>query len=176
MRSLESRDEVLSFLVELGAPEHLLRHLELVGEVAALLVEELRGLGVSFDARLVELGAAIHDAGKIVHPEEMSGGGNEHEPAGERFMLEQGVDPRLARFCLSHSRYQELEVSFEELVVALADTLWKGRRQPELELEVIDQVARKLGVERWDVFPRLDACFEEIAAQGDERLGRSLGG
>ena len=33
-------------------------------------------------------------------------------------------------------RYQQHELSLEELVVALADTLWKGKSLPELELEV----------------------------------------
>jgi hypothetical protein len=42
-----------------------------------------------------------------------------------------------------------------------------------LELVVIDMAAARLSVGRWEVFERLDAAFEAIAAQGDERLARS---
>jgi hypothetical protein len=65
------------------------------------------------------------------------------------------------------------DVSFEERTVALADRLWKGMREPLLELGIIDEIAERLGVSRWDVFERLDTTFEEIAAGGDERLQRS---
>jgi hypothetical protein len=61
-------------------------------------------------------------------------------------------------------------VSLEERVVALADKLWKGKREPDLELNVIDEVAIRLGGSRWDVFEALDNTFEEIAAAGAERL------
>jgi len=46
-------------------------------------------------------------------------------------------------------------------------------REPLLELGIIDEIAERLGVSRWDVFERLDTTFEEIAAGGDERLQRS---
>ena len=55
------------------------RHAQLVGEAADSLIVEYREPGVEFDASLIELGAAIHDAGKIVHPEELSGPGSRHE-------------------------------------------------------------------------------------------------
>jgi len=40
-------------------------------------------------------------------------------------------------------------------------------------LSVIDEVASKLRVARWDVFERLDTAFEEIAAGGSEEVYRS---
>ncbi|WP_051697385.1 hypothetical protein [Thioclava indica] len=63
--------------------------------------------------------------------------------------------------------------SFEELLIALADTLWKGSREADLELQIIDGVAARLQADRWDLFEALDGLFEEIAAEGDERLSRS---
>ena len=66
-----------------------------------------------------------------------------------------------------------MDVSFEELLVALSDKLWKGKRVSNLELRVIDQIAALLEKNRWDVFEFLDSSFETIASYGDERLSRS---
>ncbi|MBX3227087.1 MAG: hypothetical protein KIT84_35870 [Labilithrix sp.] len=43
-------------------------------------------------------------------------------------------------------------MTIEELLVALADCLWKGRRDDELEQRVVDAVATLAGKGRWDVF------------------------
>jgi hypothetical protein len=115
----------------------------------------------------------IHDAGKILHPMELTAKGNHHEPDGERLLLSHGVDPRLARCCRSHARWQEMTVSLEEILIALADTLWKGKRNDQLENMVIDQIAKQLSKDRWDLFIELDSCFEMIASAGEDRLARS---
>jgi hypothetical protein len=77
---------------------------------------------------------------------------------------------------VSLSKWQDADVSFEERSVALADKLWKGKRVEALELCIIDEVASRLRVSRWDVFAQLDAAFEGVASGGPERLERSLGG
>ena len=66
-----------------------------------------------------------------------------------------------------------MECSLEELLVALADALWKGVRRAELEERVVAEVAQRLGKSAWDVFVELDSRFEEIADGGRERLGSS---
>ena len=68
-----------------------------------------------------------------------------------------------------------MKCSIEELLIALSDKLWKGKRVEALELCVIDEFASILRVDRWDVFSDLDAVFEDIAAGGYERLQRSAG-
>lgn len=68
-----------------------------------------------------------------------------------------------------------MDCSLEELVIALSDKLWKGKRVESLELDVVDRVANILHKERWDIFPELDLKFEEIASDGHERLQRSVG-
>jgi hypothetical protein len=83
------------------------------------------------------------------------------------------VQPEVAQICVSHASWDLPEVSFEERVVALADKLWKGRREAALELSIIDEMAARLGASRWDVFERLDTAFEEIAAGGAKRLQES---
>ena len=66
-----------------------------------------------------------------------------------------------------------MPVTLEELVIALADKLWKGVRKSELESLIIDRIAEVVGRDRWDIFIPLDSRFEEIASSGHERLERS---
>lgn len=115
----------------------------------------------------------LHDAGKAIHTAELSGPGSEHEPTGEKVLLERGVPATLARVCRSHAQWATLETSLEELVVALADKLWKGARVPALEGRVIDAAATLARRDRWDLFVPLDAVFEEVAGGGEDRLSRS---
>ena len=170
---IETREDAYRLLAELGAPGRLLLHVRLVGEAAELLIEAYSDLGLAFDARLIRLGVAVHDAGKITWPGELEGPGSMHEPAGETLLLSHGAQPDVARCCVTHAKWEGEDVSFEERSVALADKLWKGKRDESLELAVIDDVAAKLRLGRWDVFTRLDGVFEEIAFDGPGRLERS---
>ncbi|MGJ8624797.1 MAG: HD domain-containing protein [Yoonia sp.] len=171
---LKTVSDAENLIQSLGASRRLEKHLELVGEVGRGLTSKLDELGVQYNKTFVQIGIAIHDAGKIIHPEELEMGGHLHESAGEILLLEQGVDADIARCCRSHSQYDNMSVSFEELIIALADTLWKGTRAADLELRVIDAVAARLCTDRWAVFELLDRCFEEMASEGDERLSRSI--
>jgi hypothetical protein len=162
-----------ALLRRLGAPPRLLTHARLVGEAADAILTHLRMLGVPVDAAFVRLGVLFHDAGKILHPAELDGPGSRHEPDGEQLLLQHGVEAGIARCCRSHARWAEMEVSFEELLVALADKLWKGVRNPELERRVVEGAAERIGKAFWEVFEDLDTAFEEIAADGAERLERS---
>lgn len=170
---LNNRHDAYRLLRELEAPDHLVKHVQLVGEAADALMLEYTKQNLVFDRQLIELGVAIHDAGKILHPAELAGPGSLHEPAGRALLLAHGVQPRVAACCVSHATWNTDDITFEELSVALSDKLWKGKREPELELRVIDAVANMQGKDRWDVFPILDDAFERIAASGTDRLGRS---
>jgi hypothetical protein len=167
---LKDRSDAYELLKYLGAPNRLVRHAELVGQAADLLLREFQVLGVICDVRIVELGALIHDAGKIHHPQELTEAGSLHEQAGEALLLANGVQPEVARCCVSHGTWNLPGVSLEERTVALADKLWKGKREADLELSIIDEIALQLRVGRWDVFERLDTAFEKIAAGGAGRL------
>jgi hypothetical protein len=166
--------DALALLRTLGAPVRLVRHAEIVGEAADGLLVAFARQGVAVDEAFVRAGVVLHDAGKAVHQEELSKAGSEHEAAGERLLLGRGVPARLARVCRSHARWASMDVSLEELTIALADKLWKGVRGPALEERVIERAAAVAKRDRWDVFIPLDAAFEEIASCGDERLARSL--
>jgi putative nucleotidyltransferase with HDIG domain len=165
--------EPCELLRRLGAPERLLLHAELVSEAAGELLTAMRSFGLQVNEETVRLGAALHDAGKSVHPNELDGQGKQHEEDGEKLLLQAGVPAAIARCCVSHARYGAMEVSFEELLVALSDKLWKGKRDSPLELRVIDEAAKLLNKDRWDLFCELDNCFERIASQGSQRLARN---
>jgi hypothetical protein len=66
-----------------------------------------------------------------------------------------------------------MDCSLEELLVALADTLWKGKRDDILENRVMDERLKQATYRRWQLFIEMDSCFEFIAAGGTERLKRS---
>lgn len=66
-----------------------------------------------------------------------------------------------------------MECSLEELFVALADTLWKGKRNSQLEDLVIKRLATQYNKDYWEFFVEMDSCFETIASDGDSRLLRS---
>jgi hypothetical protein len=147
-------EDAYELLKDLGATPHLIQHVKLVGEVAEILIFQLDRFKISFDRDWIRLGVAFHDTGKIL-------------------LLANGVDPKIARCCRSHGQWQQMECSFEELTIALADCLWKGKRGLELEHRVITQVAAKCHRDYWDIFIDLDSGFEQIAADGEIRLSRS---
>lgn len=173
-KTFQSVLDAYKLLADLGAPDRLIQHVKLVGEAADILIGYFQQLELEFDREWIRLGVAFHDVGKILHPSELVEKGNRHEAAGEQLLLSNNVDPKIARCCRSHGQWQQLECNFEELVVALADNLWKGKRNTELEERVITKVAQILSQDYWDVFASLDDRFEEIATSGDGRLSRSI--
>lgn len=160
-------------LRRLGAPDRLVRHGSLVAEAAEEILAFVMPIA-PVDAAVVRSGAWLHDAGKARHRSELDGPGNAHEEDGEAMLLALGVDARIARTCWSHARWRSaVDVTIEDLLVALADTLWKGKRSADLEERVIDTLAVLAKRDRWDLFTTLDDGFERVAAGGFGRLDRS---
>jgi len=150
----------------------LVRHHELVLEAADALLQRLRSW-VRVDEARVRIGAAVHDAGKVLHPEEMSQAGHLHEAAGERWLLTLGFPPEIARCCITHAAWNDPRAQLEDRLVALADKLWKGKRDESLERALVTELATQTGLDPWECFERFDAICERIASDGDERLARS---
>ncbi|PRQ03788.1 HD domain-containing protein [Enhygromyxa salina] len=172
---LETGTDALALLVDLQVPARLLRHHELVLEAAIELTDALaRKLGARFDAGEIQIGAALHDVGKLVHPAELSGPGHAHELAGRALLIDRRVPEHLARFCITHANWSSPSLALEDLLVALADKLWKGKRVIELEDRVIEHLAHQTAQPRWRVFEIADAVFERVAAGADSRLRRSV--
>ena len=167
-------EDAFTLLADLGAPPHLIRHHELVVEAAQSLLRGLSTFAAPYDANTVLLGAAVHDAGKIEFPDEMHGSGHRHEPAGHALLVARGL-PTLARFCVSHADWAHHDVPLEDLLVALADKLWKGKRVPELESRIVARLAASSDANYWNTFMTADTVFEHVASDGEARLLRSRG-
>lgn len=167
-------DAVAGLLRELSAPPRLAAHLRLVHDVAYELAD---GLGeffpaLAFDREAVLFGAATHDIGKVVHTAELTGPGSAHEPAGRELLLAHGFTPARARFAATHASWSAAGVSVEEVLVSVADKVWKGKRVTDLEDLLIDHVVRVSppGTERWEAYLALDALLARIAEGADARL------
>jgi HD domain-containing protein len=161
--------DALVLLRTLGGSPWLIRHHELVVEAAALLCDGLHG--VAFDRAAVLAGAALHDAGKIMHPAEQGAPGHQHEAAGRELLVAHGVPDAVARFCVTHAAWSD--GTLEDLLVAAADKLWKGKRDAALEQALVARLAAITGAPAWEVFDRVDTLCEAIAADGPARLARS---
>lgn len=157
-------------LDSLDVAPRLRAHLALVHEVAVTLADFCAAAGPDVDREALLFGAATHDIGKTVHPEELSAPGSAHEPAGHALLRERGVPERLARFARSHASWGELGVTLEELLVSLADKAWKNSRVRDLEDRVVDRLAAATGRERWEVFLDLDDLLTRIGDDAPRRL------
>ncbi len=152
----------------LDAPPRLGAHLRAVHDVAWSLTDALGRLrpDLEFNTTAVLFGAATHDIGKTVHVAELSEPGHRHEEAGRDLLLRYGVPPHLARFAGSHGSWEAPEAGLDDLLVSLADKVWKAARVPSLE----ERVGRHLGGAPWEAFLVLDDLLQELAAGADERL------
>lgn len=157
-------------LARAGAPPRLLAHLALVHEVAERIADFCEGQGLAFDREAVLFGAATHDIGKTVHPEELSVPGTLHEPAGHALLVAGGVPERLARFAGTHGSWDAPGVTVEDLLVSLADKVWKDKRVRDLEDRVVAQLAAATGREPWETFLALDDLLTAIGEDAPARL------
>ncbi|WP_031074049.1 HD domain-containing protein [Streptomyces sp. NRRL WC-3742] len=153
-----------------GAPPRLLAHLALVHEVAERIADFCERQGLAFDREAVLFGAATHDIGKTLHPEELSVPGSLHEPAGHELLLARGVPERLARFAGTHGSWGEPGVTVEDLLVSLADKVWKDKRVRDLEDLVVRHLAAATGREPWETFLALDDLLTAVGEDAPRRL------
>ncbi|MEV0271439.1 HD domain-containing protein [Hamadaea sp. NPDC050747] len=123
-----------------------------------------------FDREEVLFGAAIYDVGKTIHPDELSQPGSRHEQAGYELLVESGVEYRLARFAANHGTWTAPDISTEDLLVSLADKIWKAKRVPDLEDRLIQRICDMTGENRWQVFMNLDDVLDRLAQGADARL------
>ena len=162
--------EIQQLCETLGAPPRLIAHLRCVHDVATDLVEGLHRIfpTLAFDSHAVLFGAAVHDLGKVRHPNELTGPGSKHEEDGPAMLEEAGVSPSLSRFAGTHGAWND-SLPLEDLLVALADAAWKGRL-PELEGAIARKIGTMLAIEEWKVFAEIDGLADQLAAAAQERL------
>jgi len=165
--------EVLEILAKYAAPPRLVAHLIVVYDVAVRLIEQLAVSWplLEYDQHCVLIGAATHDVGKIVYPDELTGPGTLHEEIGPQLLLENGVPETSARFARTHAQWkQDVSVQLEDLLVAFADTIWKGKRDTFLEQEIASQIASQCRKETWAVYLKLDDIADELAQGAHGRI------
>ncbi|MFG2357190.1 HD domain-containing protein [Streptomyces sp. NPDC048521] len=174
LRPLPARATLL--LEQVEAPPRLVAHLRAVHDVAAQLAQWVRRHcpDLEFDAEAVLFGAATHDIGKAVHPAELSGPGAQHEAAGRELLLAHGVPADLARFAGTHASWTAPATGVEDLLVSLADKVWKNKRVPELEDLVVARLAGADGRPAWEWFMELDGILTAIGEGADRRLAYQM--
>ena len=166
--------DILRMLDMNDAPERLKNHLVLVHHTAMLVTDRLKHhfpqLVLSEDE--ISFGAATHDIGKIVVRDELYRKGKEHEPAGFGFLLQNGISEDQARFTKTHGNWTDDHLMAEDLIVSLADNIWKGKRINELEELLAGKISEALHSDYWMVYLKLDALISQVIIGSDDRLSR----
>lgn len=138
-----------------------------------MLIERMEAAfpAVTFDKTLVRFGAATHDLGKAIHSNELSKSGKEHQAAGMALLESLGVPRERARFALTHGHWDEPgNDSIEDLLVALADKCWRGKRNERLEATLADRLSLSTNEPLWSCFAKLDEILASLAKEADARL------
>lgn len=165
--------EAQAALAKYAAPPRLIAHLIVVHDVAVRLIEYLAIAWpeLAYSQQDVLLGAATHDIGKVVYPDELTGPGARHEEVGPQLLLESDFTANSARFARTHSRWQQdASVQLEDVLVAFSDTIWKGKRDTILEQALVSYIASQSQEEVWKVYIKLDEIADELAQGAHERI------
>jgi hypothetical protein len=85
-----------------------------------------------------------------------------------------GVDSAMARFAATHAAWTTDEVGMEDLLVSLADKIWKNKRVPELEDLVVARLSAASGRPVWEEFLDLDNVLARIGDEADARLAYQM--
>ena len=85
------------------------------------------------------------------------------------WLIEHGISAEYARFARTHGQW-ERSTDIEDLLVALADKLWKGTRNRELEKKVVQYSSTVCREATWSVYTKLDDVLTPIADGSPQRL------
>lgn len=165
--------EALHVLEQVSAPPRLLAHLVLVHDAACILIDRVSAEfpEAHFDPDLVRFGAATHDIGKTVHPEELTQSGKHvHQRSGMKLLQSLGVPPDRARFAWTHGNWDQDGITLEDLLVALADKCWKGKRVEALEMCTAELLNAAAARSLWDCYSRLDDILQDLSRHADRKL------
>jgi hypothetical protein len=165
-------DQVPRLLQDLDAPPRLAAHLRAVHDVACQLTGWIaqRYPDLPLDRDAVLFGAATHDVGKTLYTTELSGPGSAHEEAGRELLLARGFSPEMARFAGTHAAWAQPGIKLEDLLVSVADKIWKNKRVPELEDLVVKRLAEASGRSPWEEFLGFDDLLTSIGNDSGRRL------
>jgi hypothetical protein len=172
---LEIRDlpnKITELLEKLNSPARLKRHLQVVYSTAyeLLVLIKQEWAGIDVNEELILFGAGTHDIGKIKITIELFESGKRHELEGKQLLIKLGFTESQSRFTYTHGNWQEENLALEDLLVSLADKIWKGKRVEELEEKVGHVLSNKLKITYWQVYERLDEILEQLSIGADERI------
>jgi uncharacterized protein YutD len=164
--------KALHILSTHNASHLLIRHHILVYNIGIQIIENLQKTWpkLSLNTEEIQFGTAIHDIGKAIETTELYQKGNKHENIGYQILLNEGISDQLSRFAKTHGNWENKNLELEDLIVALSDKIWKGKRINELEERISEEISKKINSEYWDVYLKLDAIFSRISIGADERL------
>lgn len=127
--TVPDRRAAAALLLELDPPPWFLRHARAVAEVAGWLAARIAANGLPVDRRLVEAAALLHDADKLLPPDDPAGA-LPHGDGSAAWLTSRG-HPELARAVAAHPVTRLLDgerhrrrtafASREERIVAYAD-------------------------------------------------------
>lgn len=165
--------EIVDLLTKYAAPPRLVAHLTVVYNVASTLIQRVdtRWPQLDYDREGVLIGAATHDVGKSIYLNELTGPGTQHEEIGPQLLQESGFPEAYTRFARTHAQWKrEALIQLEDVLVAFADTIWKGKRDESLEQEIARQIAKRCQEETWEVYIKLDDIACELAQDAHDRI------
>ena len=165
--------EALDIVQQLSAPPRLVAHLVLVHDAACTLIERISAEfpETQFDPELVRFGAATHDIGKIVHPEELiESGKHRHQRSGLELLQSLGIPPERARFAWTHGNWNSDDITLDDLIVALADKSWKGKRIEALEHRTTEFLNAATSRPQWACYAELDEMLQLLTRDADKKL------
>lgn len=165
-------EELMALLINLNAPERLHKHSRIVYSTAAELLQKLKDKwpALELDEELILFGAATHDIGKCVVPEELNESGKLHEAAGLKLLMDQGYPQEKVKFCITHGAWPSENLYIDDLFVILSDKIWKGTRIYQLEEMIALKLYTLLKIDFWDIHAVLDEIITEITLEADKKL------
>lgn len=85
-------------------------------------------------------------------------------------LVDYGIKENLARFTITHSNWENENLKIEDLIVSLADKIWKGQRIDNLEEKVIAKISLFTNIDYWTVYLKIDNIISQIINGSDKRL------
>ena len=116
---LPTREQCLGFYREIGTPENIMKHVNIVNRIAVFLAKKLKGNGVAINIDLVDRASLLHDLDKwiCINDKRLN-----HGFETERILKEIGY-PEVGFYARQHRADLILEglETWEEKIIAYAD-------------------------------------------------------
>ncbi|MHA1265002.1 MAG: HDIG domain-containing metalloprotein [Candidatus Helarchaeota archaeon] len=123
-----TRSTALSLLQQIGLPKHIIQHSIAVAEKALAIAQQLIDAGHSVNLKIVEIGALLHDIGRI------EAKGLPHASRGGHILRSYNYPDSIARIAETHSLNPTHPSTLEEKIVYYTDKIIKGTTEISVDL------------------------------------------